>query len=53
MQRVRPDLRLDAVRAQPRQSLVAAVEPDDVGLPAVPIADSAAGVSTTPASRSS
>ena len=38
VQRVRADLRLDPLRAQPGERLVAAVEPDDVGLPAVPVA---------------
>ena len=36
--RVRPDLRLDPILAQPGERLVAPVERHDVGLPAVPIA---------------
>ncbi len=38
VQRPRPDLRLDACRAERGERLVAAVELDDVRLPAVPVA---------------
>ena len=38
LERVRPDLRLDPLRAKRRKRLVAAVEADDVRLPAVGVA---------------